>query len=263
MKAKNKVKMFAIIGLIALVAVGSTLAYLSSVTDTKENKFTSSKDVNGTITETEWDKEHGDNGWSDYLPGESTAKNPQISIDGDSVEAYVAMKVTCLGANDNQIAFSEFMDKYAKVTYKGTEGVNTTDWEKDDSNDFYFYRTTLQGGVENKEQTNALFDSITVNAGIKTVYKVESEASIKNVKVYKVNPDGSKGDLVSDVTTVGPYVEVGQDEEVYIVDGQGTEVKASDNPTLPKFTINVTGYAIQAEGTGSTYKAELRKLAGL
>ncbi|WP_195268139.1 SipW-dependent-type signal peptide-containing protein [Eubacterium sp. 1001713B170207_170306_E7] len=260
MKAKNKIKMFAIIALVALVAVGSTLAYLSSVTDTRENKFTSSKDLKGEITETEWDKNHENGSWDDYTPGESTGKNPVISIDDNGVAGYIAMKVVCKDAANNEIAFKDFQEKYAHVSYKGTDGINAGDWEEDNLNPgFFFFKTTLASG----DSTSPLFDKVTVETGIKTVYNTESVQENQTVKVYKINPDGSKGDLVSDVTTVGPYVEVSEDEVVYIFEN-GVETEATDNPTLPSFQIDVTGYAVQADdSTASIYKNELRKLAGL
>ena len=36
------------------LAVGGTLAYLNSVTETKTNTFTSGKNITTTLTETEW-----------------------------------------------------------------------------------------------------------------------------------------------------------------------------------------------------------------
>ena len=47
------------------LATGGTLAYLNSVTETKTNTFTSSKNISTTLTETEWTEDSGKN----YIPG--------------------------------------------------------------------------------------------------------------------------------------------------------------------------------------------------
>ena len=49
------------------IAVGGTLAYLNSVTETKTNTFTSSKNITTTLTETEWLENSG----KDYTPGQT------------------------------------------------------------------------------------------------------------------------------------------------------------------------------------------------
>ena len=48
------------------LAVGGTLAYLNSVTETKTNTFTSGKNITTTLTETEWTTDSGKN----YTPGD-------------------------------------------------------------------------------------------------------------------------------------------------------------------------------------------------
>ena len=72
---KNKVLLAAgSVALVGTIAVGGTLAYLSSITETKKNVFTSSKSIHGKLTETEWNEESA----SSYYPGKVIAKNPQI-----------------------------------------------------------------------------------------------------------------------------------------------------------------------------------------
>lgn len=283
MKAKNKIKMFAIIALVALVAVGSTLAYLSSVTDTKENKFTSSKDITGKIEETKWDQLHKNDTWENYTPGEATLKDPVIKIDGASGDdAYVAMKVTCIGSdNATKMDLAKFTEKYATVYYDANyaeeeghtpdykEGVNTDKWELDTDNkdttcSFYFYDSIVKKG----ESTVPIFDQVKVNLGIKTVYDTKSEATKENIKVYNVDADGNKvGEAIEDVTYVGDFVEVDTSQKVFVVDADGEHEVSADEVGLPSFKIDVQGYAVQATGTDAAgennYKELLRGLAGL
>lgn len=259
MKAKNKIKMFAIIALVALVAVGSTLAYLSSVTDTKENKFTSSKGLTGEITETEWFEEGKQ--WDDYLPGQSHGKNPVISIDDKGVDAYVAMKVDITGNDGERLTLAEFQEKYAKVSYKNaddtyTDGINPA-WRADKENDgFYFYDSILPTG----KATTAIFDKVTINTGIYRVYS--SKTQTEKLITYKVDEQG-KEIPGSRVEGTGQIL-ASEDAKIYVEkDGELVEVTDVDS-NLPTFQINVTGYAVQASTeTADTYEDLLRGLAGL
>ena len=61
------------------IAVGGTLAYLNSVTETKTNTFTSSKNITTTLTETEWLENSG----KDYTPGDVIKKNPVMINESD------------------------------------------------------------------------------------------------------------------------------------------------------------------------------------
>ena len=70
------------------LAVGGTLAYLNSVTETKTNTFTSGKNITTTLTETEWTADSG----KDYTPGDVIRKNPVMKNESDQA-VYMAIKV--------------------------------------------------------------------------------------------------------------------------------------------------------------------------
>lgn len=245
--------------LTAVLAVGGTLAYLSTITNTEENKFSSAGNITGELTETDW--EYGKDGWTDYLPGDSTGKNPVIDLTDTKVYAAVGMKVVCKDADGKVITFEDFQKKYASVSTDGTAGTSTK-WTKMDNmadgSDFYYYNTTVKGGA-----TDPLFTDVTILQGIKTVYY--NTTANKTITVYKTDENGNKvGDPISVETGETIIVESG--EKVYIDNGDGTSTEVTGDVKLPSFQIDVTGYAVQADNqdkASAPTEADLTKLADL
>lgn len=232
--------------LTAVIAIGGTLAYLSTVTETKTNQFSSTADIKGKIEETEWDEKHP-NGWTDYKPGEATSKDPKIVIEEGS--AWTAMKLDFKDAAENKMDYARF-SKYAaydkindgwKLIAKNGEG-----------SELYMY-TAAVDAEKDGGATKPLFNNITVNAGITTVHSSSVTKYFK--RVVKTDENG--------VITSDETVEVGQNEvtgEDAYFDQDGNPVGAGS--TLPKFSIDAKGYAIQTEGlTADQAAAELIKLA--
>lgn len=85
------------------IAVGGTLAYLNSVTETKTNTFTSSKNITTTLTETEWLENSG----KDYTPGDVIKKNPVMINESDQA-VYMAIKVDYADADGNLMSAETF-----------------------------------------------------------------------------------------------------------------------------------------------------------
>ena len=225
--------------LTAALAVGGTLAYLSSVTETKTNTFSSSKDVSTNLTEDKWDENKGNN----YSPGEVLYKNPVLTNTSASAGSiYTAIKLEYIDNEGNHVDYAKFSTDYAAV-----DAFNAN-WEKigtdAQGNDLYVYKTTLEKG----KATDPIFTQVTVNTGISEVWTQKS----KEEQVYRVEADGTKT-LVNTATTV-------YDKTFVYVDAQGNKI---DKPAqLPQFQIKATGYAIQAdEMDAATAKIELAKLA--
>lgn len=241
MEKKKVLGIFGTVALTAAIAVSGTLAYLSFTSDEKVNKFTSDAKVSGDLIEKDWT--HGETGWNDYLPGESTGKNPKIEIAPDSEDAYIAMKVIIEDTNGNEISLNQFTDDYATLSYNGVNGLNP-DFEK--HGDLYIYKNVVAKGTSSP----ALFDKVTVNTGILKVYKTQTATETIIVK-------NSEGNVIR---TEQGQVLVNASEKVYIVEN-GKEVEVTNDTKLPSFNIKVTGYAVQASGTQSTYKDLLIALA--
>lgn len=76
------------VALVLVLTVGTTLAYLSTVTDQKTNVFTFSENVRATLTEPNWDASQG----LQLVPGKTVRKDPMITNTGD-VDEYVAIRI--------------------------------------------------------------------------------------------------------------------------------------------------------------------------
>lgn len=272
-KTKKYLKLFTSFALVAAIAVGVTLAALSTITETKTNKFTSSKGITGEITESEWKYE--EEGWTDYLPGESTNKNPVITIkskDSAGLNVGIAMKVVCQDNNGKDISLADFQTMYGTVAYKTTndkgevvyvDGINPA-WTVDPNNEFIYYYNDTVAATEAGVSTTALFDRVTVLAGIQKVYGTTT--STETIRVYEVDENGVRAETPKTETT--GQVLVNSTEKVYTVDADGNETEVTGNATLPSFEIKVTGYATQAENQNALGaltakdKLALKALAG-
>ena len=190
------------------LAVGGTLAYLNAVTETKTNTFTSSRNITTTLTETEWTSDSGKN----YLPGDVIKKNPVMNNESDD--------------KGNLMSAEEFK-KYASIT-----DYDNDNWKmatvNSDGSEVWIYMTAVEAG----ESTEALFNNVTVNAGITE----EWSSAAKTTTIYKCDADGNKLSIID--TTKEQY-----DPTVIYKDADGNIVSAG---TLPTFNIKVTGFAVQA-----------------
>lgn len=203
------------------LAVGGTLAYLNAVTETKTNTFTSSRNITTTLTETEWTSDSGKN----YLPGDVIKKNPVMNNESDQ-PVYMAVKVDYLDDKGNLMSAEEFK-KYASIT-----DYDNDNWKmatvNSDGSEVWIYMTAVEAG----ESTEALFNNVTVNAGITE----EWSSAAKTTTIYKCDADGNKLSIID--ITKEQY-----DPTVIYKDADGNIVSAG---TLPTFNIKVTGFAVQA-----------------
>lgn len=258
----NKKKMAMTLGAMALtavIAIGGTLAYLSTITNTKDNKFTSSGNITGKLEEPDWDFDNGI--WDEYLPGDKHGKNPFIDLTNTNVWAAVGMKVACIDADGKEISFADFQTKYAKVYHDlngaSTLGYNTVDWTESAQDGFFYYNTTIKNGT-----TATLFDDVEILSGIKRVYY--NNTASETIKVYKTDENGNKVGEPIEIKK-GETITVNSGEKVFVVDATG-ETEVSGDVTLPSFTISVTGYAVQAESqtaAGAPSAADIANLTTL
>lgn len=134
---KKKIMMAAMsAGLVAVVGVGGTLAYLSAQTDVVENTFAvgegyvpgpdGSKGI--VLDETKVDPETGEatapaertteNAYNDLLPNDNRLKDPTVWMIGGSVDSYVFVKIE--GADELAASGITIAD------------LNTEDWQRVD-----------------------------------------------------------------------------------------------------------------------------------
>ena len=191
---KNKIMLSVVSGLlVAAVAVGGTLAYLSDKSNQVENTFTigAGYDDNAlTLDETkvtpdaalptapavEADKRVGtDQSYPDLLPGSEFAKDPTFHLKAGSTDSYIIAKVT--KAQEAKAVGYIFKDA-AKTTgfdanWKKVANINGTiiggDVADDTSlNGYYLFVDDTQAGkiVKGGENTEAIFTYVQLDSNI-------------------------------------------------------------------------------------------------
>ena len=282
---KNKKRMakgIAAAALIGVIAVGSTLAYLSANTGTKTNKFTGTdKNITGETTETKFDSTKDHN----YTPGDSYNKNPSIKLDANGEPANVALAVDYYGLD---VETAPLEDGGYKVT-AGTpitqeqfkKYANITGWAIGDSgetwkliaksnngSELYMYNEVLGGSGEGVklEPGKELFQKINVNAGLSTVTediwstttKYTFEDSNANGK-YDPEIESERNSLKEvDSTTAKENIKT-----INYVDAAGNTLFIDH---LPPIVVDINGYGVQnalLEDNNTTAAAELIKLANV
>lgn len=92
---KKKVLSIVAVVLVLCCAIGGTLAWLTDKTGEVKNTFSPS-DINITLTETpntDTDNDGKADAWkADMIPGFSYAKDPVVTVKGDSVDCYLFVK---------------------------------------------------------------------------------------------------------------------------------------------------------------------------
>lgn len=260
MNKKRLAKGLTAAALIGVIAVGSTLAYLSANTGQKTNKF--SGDNIGGRTEERFDKDTAEN----YKPGDSIYKEPTITIDADSADAKVAMSVDYYGddvetTESNGVITVTNPNEATKMSQKDFEryatvkGWDTDNWEmiatSKNGSELWMNKntivTTKKDDVEGSEtkdvKTAPLFKNVVVNAGLRTV----TETELKSKTVYD-----KEGNVLSTKEVKNSIV------NSYYEDALGN-ILVFDK--LPTFVIDVNGFAVQADHIDA--KVELIKLANV
>lgn len=128
MKKKTMAVLLAVL-LVAGIAIGGTMAWLTSTTDPVQNIFTAG-DVDITLAETTTDYQ--------MIPGWTIAKDPKVTVVADSEDCLLFVK----------IAESTTLDKY--ISYDVA-----SDWTALDGQDGVYYRE-----VKHDAKNNQVFDVI-------------------------------------------------------------------------------------------------------
>ncbi|ALU16162.1 hypothetical protein ACH52_3424 [Eubacterium limosum] len=233
---KRKRAGLAITGLlvVAIIAVGATLALLSTTTGTKTNAFSSNRNISIQLREDKWDGYTFEDGAGDsttgeeaiegheedmtlgvnqakaYLPGQSIPKNPTVknnNTNGNGVETRVALKVTYF-IGKQQVTYETF-----KTTLLDTNGIafDTDNW------------TNIQNSSDEKLADIYLYDKeLGLEEDNKTTEKNTTTPLFSTVPINKNLQPGEDGEL-------------------------------------PRFNINVQAYAIQAGIDGMSIEEEMVK----
>jgi len=160
MKAKNKKRLTIALSaiLVAAIAVGATLAYLSARTETVENVFTFVDNIKGYLSEPTWDPDEALN----LTPGAFIPKDPQITNTSENgVVEYAAIKLTFLNGAGEIISDTTPDDMATLLDLIVIEwGGSWTrvDGDETSAEQIWVYNYTLPQGVT----TDPLFYSVTI-----------------------------------------------------------------------------------------------------
>lgn len=147
--SKRKILLVAaVLCMIAILAVGGTLAYFTDTTDVKNNVFTVGN-VKIKLEEPKWD-EQGEEDAPEVYPGEALAKDPTVTNTGAN-PCFVRVGVRgldCLGEGEDMLI--HVRTNYVKDAL-GEGWVLHTDG-------FYYYTKVLAAGAA----TTPVFDSIVI-----------------------------------------------------------------------------------------------------
>lgn len=231
--------------LVAALVVGGTLAYFTDKTETVKNTFTVGN-VGIDLTETEWDAK------ADHtlVPGKSYGKNPTITVDANSQDAYVFLKldlnkyvslINLMGVDayknvdalkgQTYPGFIEFVNKLANdnalraaVLDRWFGGVNHADWK-----------------VMNLDQIKA--DVAAAKNGQNPTHLVVVLGYQKDGGVVKANDTVQFMTAFGMPSTVTTSMFNGEDA-YYVGEGAARHSASNFNGT---FKMTFTAYAIQAD----------------
>lgn len=162
MHKKNIRKLALALGLVALIGVGSTLAYLTDK-DSKTNTFTMGK-VGISLTEPEYSKNHPDYTVKNVIPGNTITKDPTVTVATDSADCYIRVKVSLSSSNGlNPDIYNQLLETDVDGNYKYLD-INENDWLK--SGEYFYYigskNVNKNQGVLKAGDVVKLFNNVTI-----------------------------------------------------------------------------------------------------
>lgn len=180
-----------------------TYAILKTVTPTATNVFQSDKNIRIILDEPQWE-DHGKSEALGYVPGQKIDKDPTVTLQADSVDSYVALKVQYFGTDNQELTSKEFSTLYlnrGNGDVGGSEGIDySNEWEyigtsDIDKGDVYIYRKILSQddtSTVNKENvTKPLFTRVYLSKDIQQNKETKKlpEFNIK-ITAYAIQADG-------------------------------------------------------------------------
>lgn len=194
MKKKLAVSILSL-ALVATMAIGGTLAYMSATTGEKENRFIAAAGISGQIAEPKWDGKDFDGTdvaqpisplgkelAQTYYPTLVIPKDPTLKNTSEDLDVWMAMKVTYV-SNEEESAVDarDYVDtiqmdgNWELVNVKGTDS------------EFYLYKTTV---AKENGTTTPLFNEVTIKSTLLNNY-------LENFKIH-VSGYAVQGDLDKD-----------------------------------------------------------------
>lgn len=154
MQNKKALTAIASVCLLAVVGVGSTLAYFTDSAQTTNVATMGHVDV--TLTETDSSGEITGEGlvFEDVLPGQTVEKDPTVTILEGSLDAYVRVHMDVVTGDDSTITAD---DLSLLETRLRQQIVSDGSWYYNETEDCYYYSQALSAG-----ESAQLFETVTI-----------------------------------------------------------------------------------------------------
>lgn len=148
--------------LVAVIAAGTTLAYLFNKTDPVSNVFTFSDNISAELEEPNWKPEEG----LDLIPGSMMEKDPQITnTSKNAVNEYAAIMMTFQNGAGQTLTQDQMTKLMTLITIDwGDNGYWTEIQGTDKTAPVQIWRYNT--AVKPLETTNPLFYSVTINENV-------------------------------------------------------------------------------------------------
>lgn len=179
MKRKNMISMVTSLALVGVVAVGGTLALLTSQSDKVTNTFTigqgysegdfyidenavkrdykNTSNYGGYIEDTS--KPRGESiAFDGVVPGTTLSKDPTLHIKPTAPESWVVAKISGLAANENLLTLQGDVSGWHKL--EGGELIEIIDAAELEDGVLYIYEQKLNASTPD---TNPIFETVMVN----------------------------------------------------------------------------------------------------
>lgn len=145
--------------LVAVLAIGGTLAYLFTKTDKKTNVFTFADNIKATLDEPNWDPKTAEN----LVPGKEIAKDPQITnTSKNAVNEYAAIKLTFTRGDGTALTDDETATLMGLITIDKSANWTLADGTATSGKQIYVYNDILNPNVT----SDPIFYSIKINDGV-------------------------------------------------------------------------------------------------
>ena len=147
------------IALVVIVALGGTLAYLYTKTDTETNVFTFGDNVKATLTEPSWDPDDG----LDLVPGMEIAKDPLITnTSKNGVDEYAGIRIVFTRGDGTVLTAAETTKLLGLITIDWSANWTLIDGTATSAKQTYFFNDILTPSME----SDSLFYSVTINTAV-------------------------------------------------------------------------------------------------
>ena len=163
MKSKKKL-LTAVLStaLVAVVAVGTTFAYLTANSGEIRNAFSFSDNIRGELTEPNWDE---DTSGKDLAPGQTIWKDPMITnTSANGLDEYAAIRVVFRDGDGDVLSDKDATRLLGLLEIDWNDSWKLIDGEQDKTaSQIYAYDAELTPG----QVSEPLFNSVTIKGDIK------------------------------------------------------------------------------------------------